>query len=510
MLVGLGIAVVLGSAVGTSDMRTVAGALALIPVAVVFIRLKTNIWVLLPIGWFLTGKLLWLPLPLTVRDMCFVIVIFFYTVFVAMRTVPWRRKTSLLDVLIWINLAYLCTVYVRNPVGFWAFQSSMVGGRPYFEILLAFGSFIVLSRVNMSTPIARILPLFFVIPTMCTAVLDLISRLRPELAYPIASFYSGAGSLSSGLQQEATLGETRLTGMLSAGVTGVLYLCSRYNPITLISPLYPLRIFLFALALGAIFLSGFRSAMLFAIVAFLLSALLRRKAADLWIAGAAAAIGLVAVVLLQGNVLQFPKTMQRALSWLPGDWSEEARYDAESSSQWRFEMWAWAWNDDRIMRDRIWGQGFGLSLDEMNIIANALLSGQQGAMFLGGSDRENFMITGTFHSGPLSTIKYIGIVGLALYYPLMCYMGLLAWRLCKRAYGTPTFALALFIAIPIIYEPFNFVVVFGGLDSNYSQMLFWAGLLNLVNNYLDSSTGKIGSPEQPARVAMVTESPAAG
>jgi hypothetical protein len=149
-------------------------------------------------------------------------------------------------------------------------------------------------------------------------------------------------------------------------------------------------------------------------------------------------------------------------------------------------MWAWAWNDDRILRDRVWGQGFGLSLDDMNLIASSMTAGGGGASLLGGSDREQFMITGAFHSGPLSTIKYIGTVGLCLFYPLMCYMAVLAWRLCKRARGTKSFTLALFVAIPIIYEPFNFVVVFGGLDSNYSQLLFWAGLLNMTQRYIDN------------------------
>lgn len=488
MLAGLAVAVVLGSAVGSSDMRSVAAFLALIPVSIIFIKLKTNIWVLLPIGWFLTGKLTWLPLPLTVRDMCFAVVIFFYAIFFAMRTIPWKRQLHTLDYMILINLAYLCIVYARNPVGFWAFQSSMVGGRPYFEIALAFGAFMVLSRARMNDVIARVFPVFFLVPTMLTAFLDLLSRFRPELSYPIAMVYSGAGSVSmaGSLEREAQVGETRLTGMLSAGVSGVLYLCSRYNPLTLISPLHPFRVLLFVAALAAIFLSGYRSATLFAIVAFLLSSLLRRKLADLWVAGAAALIGIMVLISIQGNLVQLPKTMQRALSWLPGDWNQEAVQDAESSSQWRFEMWEWAWNDERIMRDKVWGQGFGLTLDEMNIIASALVSGQQGAIFSGGSDREQFMITGTFHSGPLSTIKYIGIVGFALYYPLMCYLAILAWRTCRRAYGTSAFTLALFIGIPIIYEPFNFVVVFGGLDSNYSQMLFWAGLLNLLNNYLDS------------------------
>lgn len=488
LALGLCVALVLGSAVGTSDTRMIFAVLALIPATVIFVKLKTNIWVLAPIGWYLTGKLLWLPLPLTVRDMCFVAVIISYTIFFAMRVVPWKRKPRALDYLIWINLAYLCVVFVRNPVGVWAFQSSMVGGRPYVEIALAFGVFMVLSRATMTATIARIFPLFFVVPTMATAFLDVLSRFRPELSYPIASVYSGAGSLSldASLQQEATIGETRLTGMLSAGVAGVLYLCSRYNPLSLVSPLHPFRVLLFLSALTAIFLSGFRSAILFALAAFLLSALLRRKAAELWVAAGAAILGLALIVALQGHVVQFPKTMQRSLSWLPGDWNEEARYDAESSSRWRFEMWEWALNDDRIMRDKVWGQGFGLSLDDMNIIASALLSGQQGAVFAGGSDREQFMITGTFHSGPLSSMKYIGIVGFALYYPLMCYMAVLAWRLCKRAYGTQVFSLALFVGIPIIYEPFNFVFIFGGLDSNYSQILFWAGLLNLVSNYLDA------------------------
>ena len=148
-------------------------------------------------------------------------------------------------------------------------------------------------------------------------------------------------------------------------------------------------------------------------------------------------------------------------------------------------MWEWAWNDERILRDKVWGQGFGFSLDDMNLIASSLVAGEGGASRLGGSDRENFMITGAFHSGPLSTIKYIGIVGFVLYYPLMCYMAFFAWKLCRRAYGTKAFSLALFVGIPVMYEPFNFVVVFGGLDHNYPQLLFWAGLLNMTSNWLD-------------------------
>jgi len=468
-------------------MRMVAGIVAAIPVAIIFVKLKTNIWVLLPVGWYLTGRLPWLPVPFTVRDLCFIAVAVFFAIFFATRAVPWKRKLSTLDYLIYLNLAYLAVVYARNPVGFWAMQSSMVGGRPYFEIGLALCGFMILSRVQISDGIARAFPMFFVVPSWIIGISDVVGRILPEMGYALNSVYSGVGSrgVSGALQEEAQLGETRMTGLQFAGMSSVLALCAKYNPITLISPLYPGRVILFVVALAAIFLSGFRSMLLYAMAVFLLATLLRGRLRDLWIAGTVMLVAIMALVLMQGSVLQLPRTMQRALSWLPGDWNQEALSDAEQSSQWRFEMWVWAWNDQRILRDRIWGQGFGFTIDDMNLIASSLVAGQGASALLGGSDRENFMITGTFHSGPLSAIKYIGIVGLALYYPLLVYMAVLAWRLCRQAKETKCFPFVLFVAIPVIYEPFNFVVVFGALDQNYSQMLFWGGLLNLASNYVE-------------------------
>ncbi len=489
LLLGLAVAVMIGSAVGSSDMRTAAGVVALIPIVVIFVKLKTNIWVLIPIGWYLTGRLPWLPLPFTVRDLLFMTVIFFFTLFFATRALPWKRKVGMLDYLIYINLGYLATVYVRNPAGFWALQTEIVGGRPYFEIVLAFGAFLVLSRVQITDFIARIFPLFFVVPSWCVGLLDVFGRLVPQAAYPLSMMYSGVGSggVTSVFQQEERLGETRMTALQQAGSSTVLALCAKYNPITLVSPLHPFRALFFGLGLVAIFLSGFRSVILFAMVAFLLSSVLRGNWKDLWVAGAGMLLGLMVLISVQGHLLQLPRTVQRTLSWLPGDWDQAAVADAEGSTRWRVEMWEWAWNDDRIIRDKTWGTGFGLSLDDMNLIASSFMAGGGGGTLLGGSDRENFMITGTFHSGPLSTIKYIGVVGLVLYYPILCYMAVIAWRLCRRAQGTKVFPLALFVGIPIIYEPFNFVIVFGALELSYVKMLFWAGLMNMTSNYLDRS-----------------------
>jgi len=498
LLLGLLVAVMIGSAVGSSDMRMVAGLMAAIPIAVIFVKLKTNIWVLLPIGYYLTGRLPWLPLPFTVRDLLFMTVIFFFTLFFATRALPWKRKLGTLDYLIYINLAYLATVYVRNPVGFWAIQSSMVGGRPYFEIFLATGAFMILSRVRLSDPIAKALPLFFLIPTCIVAALDVVARTMPQLSYPLAMIYSGVGSMSvtAGLEKAAEVGQDRIVGLKEMGFVGVLALCARYNPITLLSPLFPVRTLLFLAALLTIFLSGFRVTFLAATVFFVLATLLRGRGRDIWIAVGTGILVLVVVISMQGKVVQLPLTMQRALSWLPGDWSQEAVEGAEDSSRWRFEMVEWAWNDNTILRNKAWGQGIGLSIDDMNLIASSMMAGASGASLLGGSDRENFIITGTFHNGPISAIKCVGVIGLALFSVLIIYLAVRAWKLCVLTAGSKAFPLALFVGMPIIFFPFQFLVLTGFYELDLTVAIFSAGLLNLVSNYYRSLSPKARSGER--------------
>lgn len=497
LLLGLLLSLVVGNAVGSSDVRLVAGLLAAIPVAVIFVKLKTNIWTLLPIGYYLTGRVTLLPLPLTVRDLCFITVIFFCTLFFATRALPWKRKLGTIDYLIYINLAYLATVYVRNPVGFYAMQTSMVGGRPYFEILLAFGAFMVLSRVKLSDAVAKVFPLFFLIPTSIVAALDVVARLIPQLSYPLAMIYSGVGSVSvtANLEKAAEVGQDRIIGFKDVGFVGVLALCARYNPITLLSPLFPARSLLFFAALLLIFLSGFRATFFAAMVFFALSTVLRGRGRDIWITVFVGIFGLVLLISLQGNVIQFPLTMQRALSWLPGDWSAEAVEGAENSSRWRYDMVEWAWNDNTILRNKVWGQGIGFSLDDMNLIASSMLAGTGGASLLGGSDRENFMITGTFHNGPISAIKCVGVIGLALFSVLVIYMAVRAWKLCVLTAGSRAFPMALFVGMPVIFFPFQFFVLTGFYEIDLAVCIFSAGLLNLVTNYYRSLASKARSGE---------------
>ncbi len=509
LVLGLVLAMFVGAAIGTSDIKFIAAVLGLVPLVILLVSLKQMIWVLIPIGWFLNFRMGILPLPFSLRDLSILVPTGFFISFIALRIVPWRRERSLLDYLILINLAYLLSVFLRHPVGFSALGSSMVGGRPYLDIALATCAFLILSRAKPGPGLVRFFPLLSLVPLSLFAALDLLARFVPStlpLVAMLNSSVASAGAVdATGMSQEMRLGETRAIALAEPGRLGIYALCSYYSPITLLLPIHPLRMAMFGLAMGAIFLSGFRGLLFQAVVMFFLGTLFRRNLRHLWIIGAGGLMFMIALVSTHGSFYTLPMTAQRALSWLPGDWDPQAKQDAEGSSEWRFEMWQWAWEDTRILRDKVWGQGFGLSADDMAIYASAAMAGGSvGAeqAFVGGSKQEWFLITGGFHSGPISAIRVVGAVGLSLFLVLLVYMAITAYRLCRAAYGRPYFGLALFVALPVIYEPFNYIFIFGGFDAALPTALFYSGLLNMVRNVASSYEEELRKKAQPSAAEL--------
>ena len=96
------------------------------------------------------------------------------------------------------------------------------------------------------------------------------------------------------------------------------------------------------------------------------------------------------------------------------------------------------------------------------------------------------MLVGAVHSGPISAIRYVGYVGLGLYTWLLVASAKMAYRLVRRAQKTELFFPALFVCIPIIYEPFYYWLIFGGFDSAFPTAIYSAGLLKVVSNSLDT------------------------
>jgi hypothetical protein len=207
------------------------------------------------------------------------------------------------------------------------------------------------------------------------------------------------------------------------------------------------------------------------------------------------------LVMVQNTGLMLPLTAQRALSFLPGKWDADAKEDAEDSAEWRYQMWDIVLSTDTYIHNKLLGDGFGFSNYELQIMEQQEES-SGGPAFVGAPRQETFLIVGAYHNGPLSAIRYVGAVGLILYLSLLIASAWYSWNILRRSQGTRYFPLGLFVSIPAIYEPFNYVFIFGGFDSGFPNTLFLCGMLKLLSNAINEHAPKATVFRQGAKMAL--------
>jgi len=244
------------------------------------------------------------------------------------------------------------------------------------------------------------------------------------------------------------------------------------------SPEYPLLFAAFLCGIVMVFASGFRNQFV-AIGFFVLFASYR------WGGGLAVAralvlvlVGLLLLISIQA-VRPLPFTVQRAISFIPGPWDDEVRFETRRSTDWRVEMWKLALTTDRYITDKVWGDGFGFTAQELSIMISGKLGGQG---FIGDSGQESFMIQGSYHSGPVSSIRFVGYVGLFIFLALRVAMIPYAMRVLRSAWGTPYQPMAMLLAMWCSYAPFGFIFVFGEYRNDLPNALFECGMLKMLHN----------------------------
>jgi hypothetical protein len=192
--------------------------------------------------------------------------------------------------------------------------------------------------------------------------------------------------------------------------------------------------------------------------------------------------GLVLLALLN-TIHPLPPNIQRSLTFLPGTWEERYKRDAEGSSEWRFEIWREVLLTDRWIQNKWLGDGLGFTAAELTAQMNQREGSRAG---LSGFDihRENILSNGDYHSGPVSTVRIIGYLGLIIFLLAQIRLAVHAHRQILRCRGTEWFPLALFTGIPLIYGPLFFVFIFGDFRSNSVAFLLAVGMIRLLENNL--------------------------
>lgn len=453
----------------------------------VTVGLRERAWLLILVGWAFVGKTQVLPIPLSVRDMAVLLATCAYIGYRVLSKRDMKQRFHVLDVLIAVNVAYLVLNFIRHPVGFGAFGSEMIGGRFYFNVFIAVLAYWVVVRLPDSAKTVSRIPYFILAGAAMTSALQTLAYIYPSLTPRLYFLYSS-------LDLDMYLGSTgssermiRLKGLAFLGYPLMLLLCSYYPPRTL---LYPVRgrFYAMLLGIGCLLASGFRNILLRAFVAFGLGSWLHRGWREMVAAMALGATLLAMVLAGQGRLYELPLAAQRALAFLPAKWASQPLADAESSSQWRFELWRTVIRE-RLIDDWWFGDGFGISQ------ANYQAMGRPSEY------NTDVIVSGGYHNGPLTAIRFAGVVGLVLIYALMIANAISSYRCVQQCRGTILLPVAIYLAIHLVWEPVHFTFVFGGYDGAMPEYIFYAALLRVVSRMSVELRARAAAQSPAAAVA---------
>lgn len=218
--------------------------------------------------------------------------------------------------------------------------------------------------------------------------------------------HGGAGDEEMDLEEQANA--TRFTLLTPLGIFVACYVYTSLPFLKLIRK--PFSIVLALVACVCVVISGWRSKLIdFALRIFALAAL--KREITLFVCLSGLAYGTLLFLSNEKMLNDLPFGMQRALCAVPGvHVREDIERTATSSSEWRVVMWRWAL-DPRTgyIKDYVWGDGFGDNKAEMYRDSTALMRGQ--TRF---GDQKDFARRGIWHSGWITTMHRLGIVGLVI------------------------------------------------------------------------------------------------
>lgn len=385
-------------------------------------------------------------------------------------TLDRRIRLQHVPVVTWTLLGFLgvvlATAAMRGGIGIKALGAQTYGGKKYVFIIAAVVGYFALSALRVPMEKAFRYMAGFCLGTVTLAMSNVAYVLGPAfywlyLLFPLEFAMEQASSDFFGGPFR------RLSGIGFAMVGPFCLMLMSYGIRGLLDWRRPWRLVAFASIIAVSLLGGFRSMIALYVLMF---------AFQFWIEGlwrTRYAIGLIVVLLLTAAALvpfsrQLPVTIQRSLSFLPLDIDAHARYDAETSTDWRLQMWRLLWGQ---VPQYLWlGKGFALDPTDLHFVQESLRRG-----FI--QSYEGAMISGEFHSGPLSLLIGFGIPGTVTFIAFL----VAGWRVVRhnRQHSPPELrSINTFIHACYLCRICFFFGVYGdvGLDLAYFTGLVGASL----------------------------------
>lgn len=450
IIVGVLITLIVAIFAGTSTAEGSNTPLIVIGIIiglVVMIAMKDKVWILLAMSIAVT-----VPIPGLSQfrpfELALAAVIPFYLLNTLFRRsqLTWNGN-KIIDLSTLAMLILIVSLMVRFPIGVAFIEASeYVNSRAYFDYSAAFLFYIVLSTVSTDSMTLR---------KTCIAM---------ALTSLLMGFYSIVANRYMISSTQITQERFSLFG--AVGVWVATFCCIRYNIWDMIRKPWIGMITLMGL-LG-VALGGFRNQIASFAMSYLSICWVFRRYLDIIITPV---LGLC-MLLLVGfafGMTKLPVGVQRSLSFIPFiEVDTNIRKAAESSTDWRLEMWEWAFDDNEgLIKDRVWGDGFAQEKEEFIRLNTE-------AAMRGGDNSREFASRGSWHNGPISAIHRTGYVGLALVMVILFVVSYYSYLVC-RIYAFQPFGWAvLMVFIPYITQFIRWTVLYGDISSFYIVFLYMA------------------------------------
>lgn len=330
--------------------------------------------------------------------------------------IKWR-SLLMMDVIVASIFVLFAYSYTCHPVimGYFAgFDDSEVGGQEYLWCFFSCLYYVSLSLIPCSRKeLDRVLwwSLGFVV------LMSIVSTMRGASGLSVSDIAESAASKRFGL----------FSGL---GTTMLMLLVCRYRIIEIVFS--PTRLGLMLAGAVLLFMGGTRGNFVSLVCTITFVTIIRREVVPLFVF-AALAYGSVLLMSSTGVMKDLPFGIQRTLSLVPGVEVERAvEKEVRHSSEWRVVMWKWAL-DPRTgyIKDYVWGDGFAVDMAADQRSVRARYRGESDDPQL----NKRFARTGTWHSGPITAIHRIGIVGLSVL--MLFYLAALVvvFRVCSAFQG---------------------------------------------------------------------------
>lgn len=467
-IVGIVIALWLGVAIVTNQLETLikVGAVGLL---LICLFLGNRIWIIVPI---MSSFGVLIIRGFSTAELGQVLFIGFALMLFLMRRLSARWTWGEMDWWALLLAVMIIQVYLRNPVGINMFGSSVVGGKPYFMVGLAFVTMIFYGNMIVKP---QDLKWVMWISVGMALISGPAKMLRGEFGT------TGSAEESYGDKPIDPRAAGRVNFLNPLATVPAKLLSSFISPLK--ACFHPLWVLVLLFTMAAAAMSGYRNTVALVGLIYLAGIAYHSGGKGMIISGL---LGVVALGALSGlNLVHpLPPNVQRALSPFPGTWEERYVRQAESSTEWRVEMWKEALLTDHWIENKWLGDGLGMSRLEL-ARSKSLQEGAFRHNISGLSvHQENAMIDGNYHSGPVQTIRTVGYVGLVILFLAQIRLATRAHRLLMRCKGTAWYHVALFYMIPLIIQPIYFTFIFGDFRGGAVGLFLGLAGYKLLDNNL--------------------------